>query len=284
MNKPDIRKIVWDLDNTPWDWVKGAAKIYPAMQHTLARETGLSREQIMECMRNFYGRAGTLESSWLVQDLDKQGLFNGLDIDRDHLIAQVRKSFHMNRQKHLTMFDGFPEIFQQALNNKVENVIRTDAPACHAASRLRHFNLDKGYFSHMIAMRDSLPDEVPETFHTKYQRGQYGLPFPVTLMDCEKPGGDITDVLAMSEEEIGKHVAFIGDNYPKDMGQAARYGSLGIYAGWGRASKEYLDIIAEYSGRNIANRNAPMKSQEESFPNIVVANHPNEIPQILEWR
>ena len=135
----------------------------------------------------------------------------------------------------------------------------------------------------MIAMPDSLPEEVPDKYRKSYDGGRYGLSFPVYLADCEKPNTDLVTPLEMTEEEIGKRVAFVDDNYGKGMGSAARFGALGIHARWGKASQANLDIIAEFSGPKIANRNSEQVAEVQSFPNIIPANHPRDIARILGW-
>lgn len=284
MKKPSIDTIVWDLDNVPWDWVSFAARTYPAMRYTLMQHTGYSREKLTECMRNYYGRAGTLESSWLVQDLEKQGIFKGNEQERASLINAVQRKYHTCRQKYLRLLDGFPEIFEKAVENGVSNVIHTDSPACHAASRIKYFKLNQTLFRQMIAMPDSLPEEVPGKYRKNYDGGRYGLEFPVHLADCEKPNTDLVTPLEMTPEEIGQRVAFVDDNYGKGMGSAARFGSLGFHARWGRASREHLEIIREFSGHAIANRNSVQVAETRQFPNIVPVDHPRDIARILGWR
>jgi|GEM_PF-5400351 len=283
MIKPSPNTAVFDLDNTPWDWVGYAVKAYPAMRDLLVRKTGETREKVTACMRNFYQRAGTLESSWLVQDLERQGLFAADEADREKLIRAVRTTFHACRQKYLKLCDGFPEIFNQAVENEVTLVLHTDSPATHAASRIKHVKLDQNLFSGMIAMPDSLPKEVPEKFRNKFERENYGLRFPVYLADREKPNTHVEELLGMTSEEISEMVVYIGDNYGKDMGQANRLHCLGIHAEWAKASQTDLEIIREFSGHQIANRNSAQDTTVIRFPNVFPAKHPSDIARILGW-
>lgn len=284
MNKPPIDTIVWDLDNVTWDWVYFAAKAYPAMRQTLVRNTRADIKEVTECMRKYYGNAKTLESSWLVQGLEEQELFKGTEAERENLINAVQRTYHACRHKYLHLFKGFPELFEMAIENGVSNVIHTDSPARHATSRIKFFKLDRGFFRQMIAMPDSLPRKVPTKHRKSYDGGRYGLSFPVHLADCEKPNTDLVTPLEMTAEEIGEHAAFVDDNYGKGMGSAARFGALGIYARWGKASREHLDIVREFSGHEIANRNSEQIARTQVFPNVIPADHPLEIPRILGWR
>jgi len=279
-----IHTVVFDLDNTLWDWVSYAVKTYPAMRDLLVRQTGETRERVTECMRNFYQRAGTIESSWLVQDLERQGLFKADEADRERLIKAVRSTFHSCRQKYLRFFEGFPSILEKAAENDVRCLVHTDAPATHAASRIRHLYLDQTLCNGMIAMPDNLPREVPGRFLKKFERENYGVRFPVHLANREKPNADIEEPLGMTADEIGEGVAYVGDNYPKDMGQIARYGGVGIHAEYGKSKPSDLEIVREFSGHQIANRNSAQDATVIQFPNVIPAKRPHDIPRILGWR
>lgn len=284
MKKPSIDTIVWDLDNTPWDWVSYAAKTYPAMRDHLARRTGESRVRVTDCMRRFYERAGTIESSWLVQDLENQGLVRLNEVERERLICSVRATFHACRQKYLRLFHGFPQLFEQAVGNGVRNLIHTDAPATHAASRVRHLKLDQDLFSGMIAMPDSLPSEIPTRFLKADEKRNYGLKFPVMVADAEKPDTDIERLFGVSAQEIHEHWAFAGDHYGKDMGMAHRFKALGFHALWSRPTQADLAIVREFSGARVANRNAVLDKSGAEFPTVVPVAKPSDIARHLQWR
>lgn len=283
MIKPEINTLIWDLDNTLWDWVTFASKTYPAMRDVLMNATGATRERVTECMQNYYGRAETMESSWLVQDLRRQGLFCGTDDRQKELIDEVRTTFHSHRSKSLALYDGVPEVLKRAYEGGLDNLILSDAPACHAASRIKHLDLDQNFFREMYAMKDSVPEEVPEDFREKFNGGLYGLTFPVYHLDQEKPHSDLESLLVMDREEIRRHVAIIGDSYPKDMALAQRYECLGIYAAWGQHDPELIRIISQFAGRKITARNTSVATQLPDYDNLVRAEHPRDIPALLGW-
>jgi phosphoglycolate phosphatase-like HAD superfamily hydrolase len=253
------------------------------MRDVLMRATGSSRERITTLMQNYYGRAETMESSWLVQDLHHQGVFKGIDLDRQKLITEVREAFHTSRNRSLALYEGIDSVLHLAYEQDINNIILSDAPACHAASRIKHLDVEQDYFTEMHAMKDSLPEEVPGDFHEKFDGGLYGLQFPVHHLDREKPHTDLESVLDLPRERFPEEVVIVGDSAAKDMQLAARYGCLGIHALWGCPDPAKIRTISEFASPRLLAKNSSVTASIPASARIIGVEHPTQIPALLGW-
>lgn len=278
----EIKKIVWDVDNTLWDWVSYASKTYPAMCDLLAKEVGIDRDRIAEAMQTYYTQAQTVESSWLIQGLSNQGLFRGHSVDQQELIRKVQRRFHASRQNSLNLYEGITEVLEVADEKDVDNQILSDAPAFHAASRIRHLNVEQSLFQSMHALQDSVVIPIPHHYKDK-DKEHYGLGFPVHTLDHEKPHTDLEQVVGMTREQIQKHVVIIGDNRSKDMALAAKYGCLGIHARWGLPSDEQIEVLSRFAPRKVMQRNMAIHGEVSKSTRIIGASEPRDVLRILGW-
>lgn len=278
--KREVRKIVWDVDNTLWDWVSYASKTYPAMCDLLTEEVGIKRERVATAMQTYYTQAQTMESSWLVQGLANQGL---PVIDRKALIAKLQKRFHSTRNKSLSLYEGITEVLEVADDKDVDNQILSDAPAFHAASRIRHLNVEQSLFQSMHALQDSAVIPIPQHYKDK-DKEHYGLTFPVHTLKREKPHTNLEEVVGMTREEIARHVVVIGDNFKKDMALAARYGCLGIHAKWGEPTPEQIATLSQFSPQAVMQKNMSLGGEVSPTARIIRASEPRDILRILGWQ
>lgn len=280
----EIKKIVWDLDNTLWDWVAYATQIYPAMRDVIVMHTGATRERVTANMQAYYCEAETLESSWLVQGLAERQFFKQGSFDQEGLIADLQKIFHSTRAKSLNLYKGVTEVLETADEASVDNQVLTDAPAFHAASRFRHLKVQQSLFHSMHALADGMLRHLPDRHRDSSDGGRYGLYFPVYHTPKEKPHTDLEEVLGMTREEIRKHVVIVGDNFSKDMSLAARYGALGIHAGWGEASPEQLAVLSQFAPKKVMAKNMSLTTNAHSSTRIIRASEPKDIMTVLGWQ
>ncbi len=273
MNKPQVDTICWDIDNTMWNWVAYAAEVYPAMCNVLSQASGQTRERVTDCMRKYYGRAETMESSWLVQDLEAQGLFREVDVDQSKLIKDVQRAFHASRTKSLRLYDQIPEVLEAIYRAEISSVIVTDAPACHAASRIKHLGLNQDHIQKVFAIKDSLPDEVPENHRDMFDGGNYGLKPHMHHLETGKPHDNLHELLGKTPEDMRTSVAFVGDSISKDM----THNCISIHAGWGRPLPEHLEKVSKF-----APHHAPATIyRRQSFLTLIHASEPRDVLKFL---
>ncbi len=256
MQNPSKHNIVlWDLDNTMWDWTAFAAKVYPAMRDKIVEITRSSRDHITALMRDYYDEAGTMESAWFVESLKNSGEIAHLsEVEVSHLETQTSTIYHELRRKHLKLLPDIRDVLEEIIDMNHENIVLTDAPAFHAMSRLKHFGLDNQLISKVIAQPDAKSELIP----VKYQNTgeNYGSNIPVEIAKVAKPFTDLETHLGMSREEIRERVMIIGDNKAKDIELARTYDCRGVHAKWASMEQEDLNSIRDF-------KKSPLSPQEE---------------------
>lgn len=278
---PEIKEIIWDADNTIWNWVRYAATAYPAMAEEIARQTGKDIEEVEQGMKTYYTRTGTIESPWLIQDLKRQGFFDNLGWDQDRieqLREDVHKVFKKERARFLRMYKGIGRIMKMAHARKIKNHIVTDAPTIQACMRVNRSKIAQYLSSvHALRFKDDLNDP-PKSIQQKEAAGAYKVPFAVFELDDEKPDTRLEDIIHTIEETHGdlsdyiqNHVAIIGDNPKKDMALARKYGCLGIHAAWGTPTTWELKILAKYAPKKVVKKNTATDDLEKDKNSNIVS-------------
>jgi len=287
----DIKDIIWDADNTIWNWVRYAARAYQAMSDCIIAETGLPEEQVVAQMKRFYTTAGTLENAGLIQGLESQGLFKTVkNYDRNALISKVRKAFGEMRNRHLKRYAHVKAVMDKAQKKGINNIIVTDAPGFHAVRRLVRSKIDN-LVKRAYAMPSGDPGNLAGDVQEKIRAGKYAVQFEVIEINVEKPNTNLEEVLrlennqAANAEYIRNHVAIIGDNDQKDMALARKWGCLGIHALWGLPDAEDIMTLKKFSPQSAAARNAPMTSKNHTDfaneTNIIRVKKPGDLDKIL---
>lgn len=277
---PEIKEIIWDADNTIWNWVRYAAVAYPAMAEKIAEQTGKNIEAVEHGMKAYYTRTGTIESPWLIQDLQRQGFFDDLGWDQsriDQLREDVHSIFKKKRWHFLRMYRGVGRILKVTHGRGIKNHIVTDAPTIQACMRVNRSKIAQYLSSvHALRFQDHL-NEPPENIQQKEAEGAYDVPFDVFELDDEKPDTRLENIIHALEETHGnlrdyiqKHVAIVGDNPKKDMALARKYGCLGIHAAWGTPTSWELEILARYAPEKVVKKNTTIGDPEsDQDPNII---------------
>lgn len=281
----DITDIVWDADNTLWDWVTYAVYAYEAMSRCISDETGIPESKVATAMKRFYSDVGTMENPYLVQGLTSMGLFKGIkNFDMDSLINQVQSTFSKVRNQNLHLYDGIAEILAELHKIGIKNHILTDAPGIQAPMRLQHFDLGE-FFSSVNIMRAADPKTLPKKFREKQRSGKYDVPFTVRTVDEEKPDSNLEKITHMTRQQIPGRVINIGDNLPKDGGVALKYGNKCLLTGYGFAKEDLLKRLFRFAPIKAAKKNVSVGNtpQMNSLPdNIILVNSTRELETKLK--
>ncbi len=285
MNTPDhITDIVWDADNTLWDWVTYAVHAYKAMAKCIAQETGIPEPKVAAAMKKFYTDVGTMENPFLIQGLQTMGFFKEVkNFNSDDLIEKAQSVFSKIRYDNLKLYKGIDEILKMTHESGINNHILTDAPGFQAAMRIRHFDL-QDYIKSVNTMPSPEPKTLPKKFRERKREGKYAVPFTVRTVDKEKPHTNLEKVLHMTREQISRKVLIIGDNAPKDGKLALNHNCAGIIAAYGIADPHLLKRILRFAPAKVARKNV---ATEQSLdlnnlpPNITPVDSPSKLTEEL---
>ncbi len=288
---PEIEKIIWDADNTFWNWIRYAAMAYQSMSDCIAQETGIPEPEVAAAMKRYYSQTGTMEDAGLIQGIEITGFFiKSKKYDRDDLIGKVRKVFADIRRRFLRTYMNIGGVLKTAHDHGKENIVLSDAPGIHATQRLIRSQLAP-HISRVYARKTQKIDDLPYDVQKKIREGSYKPPFEVIEIESEKPDTDLPKILRLRGKKrekanyIKRHVAIVGDNRAKDMALAEKWGCLGLHALWGYGDSDDLATLKRFAPESVAAKNAylpPPNEKGSDNPRIIGIDDPREILRILD--
>lgn len=281
MESNTINTVIWDLDNTIWDWMGYAVPAYEAMCNEIAKIAGKSPDETANAMKAFYAKSGTIEDVGLVQGLVAADFFDGVEgFDKDKVILQVQRVFSKVRRENLHVYPGIAAVMEEINKRGLRQIAVTDAPKEQAEARLRRSGLSS-FFEHVHTMPSPKVEGIPSELQRRFD--DPNAPNHSILTE-EKPHTDLERILDMTRERIAKEVAIIGDNTSKDMALAQNFGCLGIHAEYGVSNPDLIARIQRFAPPRVANRNMQAANQDvevNAKKSFVSARKPEDILEIL---
>ncbi len=279
MNTVDT--VIWDADNTLWDWMSYAVPAYEAMCNAIAVYAGVHPDQTAAAMKAFYTLKGTIEDEGLVQGLLAAGFFSHMsNFDLNQAVHIAKIAFSQEREKYLNLYPGVFKAVTEVRKRVKQQFVLTDATGEQAPRRLMRSGLSS-QFNAIYSMERPLVENIPENLR-RPRSGGIGIPHHI--LKEEKPHITLEALLGMTREEIAARVAIIGDNDAKDMELARRYGCIGIHAAYGRVpDPNLIPRLLRFAPPAAARKNMQIigKSEPKDNPRILTANHASEIPGLL---
>ena len=108
-----LETVIWDGDNTLWNWMTYAIPAYEAMQNEIARIAEKSPEETAAAMKAFYTEVGTIEHEGLVQGLQAAGFFRNVpNFNLEDTIQRAQTAFNLVRRQHLHVYDGIRDVME----------------------------------------------------------------------------------------------------------------------------------------------------------------------------
>lgn len=280
MRNLSLTTVVWDGDNTLWDWMRYAVPAYEAMCAAIAELAGKSFDETAAAMKAFYTEKGTLEDEGLIQGLlAAAGFFDSTpDFDEASAIKVVQKTFSKVRYENLQLYPEIAATIEAIHNQGLRQVLLTDAPLNQARARLRRFEL-LPKMEATYGMPVATVPRLPKPRKAEPQEADLDR----FILKEEKPHTDLERILNMTRAEIAERVVLIGDNLAKEMKLAEKYGCLGIHAAYGVASDELRQRLQKFAPAQVAKRNMQVDPSPTVNTNshILTANHPGEILRFL---
>lgn len=280
-NFRDDLTVVWDADNTLWDWTKMHIAGMYAMADEIARHTDRNVAEVKASMSRVYSKAGTFDHKPLVQNMDIvleweksfKSQDEGLKEFADLLLA-VHNVYTHARRSNFELFPEIKYILGYLHRGKIRQVIMSDAPVSRVVRRSKFFKIDK-FFSGIYARPDPTPEgkkvgDLSGYEEARKRHGYYDFKGVVsTIDDQRKPNINISKELKdpeypdMTELEASERVIVIGDNFKKDMGLASRNSCHGFWAKYGRPSDEERTQLVEFGDSDTVKRNADSSLTDE---------------------
>jgi len=266
-----IDTVVWDADNTLWDWIKMHLEGMRAMSQKISHITGASEAEVRASMARVYGQAGSFDYKPLVQEMDiVEEWAAGIQPEREKirrvidLAFAVHTAYTQSRNRTFSMYPGTVDVLDQLDKAGVSNVIVSDAPASKIIRRVKHFGIEK-YFRSIHGRPDALADEERQGGeenlkyyeNTRREDGFYDTDVPVDVMhNQKKPNIYLFELLKKTTDEVADTVAVVGDNFDKDMGTANNNDCYGLFARYGAADVDSVSGLYAFAPPTVVTRNA----------------------------
>lgn len=181
---PRVSLVVFDLDDTLYDWIGHFMPALEAMIHTAARILNVSAATVRDELREVHRHYGNTEQPFaLLETRTCQATFGHLDREQQkHALAPAFAAFDQVRAHRLKLFDDVEPVFQRLRADDIPFVGYTAATSVNIAKRLKLLGLDQ-YF-----------DTIYATTYT-------GLPYPGRKVD-ERPRASAGETPRVSIVEI----------------------------------------------------------------------------------
>jgi FMN phosphatase YigB (HAD superfamily) len=240
-NRPRIKALVTDLDDTLWNWFETWYAAFTALMDGVCRISGLSMEQLIPEVKDVHELHRTTEYTFLLQEIPSLTRLHAKEEIRD-IYKEAIEAARKARENTLRTYPGVLETLDAVRDAGALVVAYTESQAYWTARRLKRTNLDR-----TINYLYSAPDhDMPEGLDLQEFRS---MPTEYYQLRVTKhrhtPRGVIKpspEVLKSILSEIGvspSEAAYVGDDHLKDIVMAQQSGVLDILASHERNDEEY---------------------------------------------
>src|SRR5690606_33435861 len=188
MKNTPVETAIFDFDNTIANWVKYAAKAYPAMAKALAEASGIELGVITEEMIKVYAKHQTVEHIPLVQEME---IFQNHP-DQNNLIKVAKQAFTKERNQYLELYPGILPLMEDLKKRGIRIVVLTDAPYIQAAFRATQLKI-RDLIDDLIGLKSPEPEQIHHSFLIKNPN----FPFKTYVSELEKPHTKLQEILSM---------------------------------------------------------------------------------------
>lgn len=280
---PAISLVFTDLDNTLYDWVAWYSRAFYRMLDGAAARADIPRDRLLTEMQGLYRRRQGIEQpEALLHAPSIQRCFGDADRAREALARVFASYYHAAHGNGLRTYPGVRSTLQRLAALGVMVVGHTEAPANHAAARLRALGLEHAFVGLLAA--PPAPDD-PTIFE---EDDSASLPFPVQCLHANerKPNPAVVLELCARLRVSPRATLYVGDSLSRDVRMAhdgglwtawARYGTTHDPRDWQRV----VDV-SPWTAAQRAQACQPM-SADEAHPHVVLDESFGELLQHFDF-
>lgn len=237
MQKPKIKLVITDLDNTLYDWFLPWYKSFSIFIDDVLNETEIDEKVLLQQIQKIHQKYGTSEYSF-------DFLLNELEIFKENYpsekVDQLRHKFYKTKKTYLKLYPGVLETLINLKQTGCKIVAYTESMEFYAKDRIRKLGLD-GILDQLYSPEDH---DVPKDFQRYYDEDYYTLKkteyFKLPLRH-KKPDRYIIDEIKKHFSFKNNEIVYVGDSLTKDIIMAQHANIYDIYAKYGTSHqrKEY---------------------------------------------
>jgi len=278
--------IVTDIDNTVFDWVSYYVNAFIDMLQFVETKIGARWQKLAEESKVVFGREGSIEYPFLLQELPAVNRYYGSDIDRmlQDLVAPARDVFLKTAEGYFKPYDGVRSTLLDIRDrfSGLPIVALTDAPRYVAMWKLNKLSL-LSCFDAVYGLNDPrIPVcevnrrvKVDSDILIKHlQRAQFSFTGKVRILpdEYEKPGLRGLKTVLMDYDldeasELRSRVLWIGDNLRKDVGLGNALGVTTCWAEYGTwIDTTLIQKLALFSPTQNVHKNVYLSAADPKSP------------------
>lgn len=289
MRISDDRKlalVIFDIDNTIFDWVNYYVRSFRAMLSVVEQTIGTPYDQLAAEAARVFEHHGSIEYPFLIQELPSviAHYEDNLDHMLGRLVEPAREVFKQTAIGLLKPYPGVPETFFHVRRAHPDTpiVALTDAPRYVAMWKLNKLGL-LHEFDAVYGLADPrLPTDNrlgrvkvdPKILLKHLQQSNFGFKGKIRVLpdEYEKPGTRGLKTVLMDfeideDDEAKSRTLWVGDNLRKDVGLGKRVGVMTAWAKYGTILDESLktDLLLFSPPANV-HKNASLDPQALDAP------------------
>lgn len=296
-DRPRIRLLITDLDNTLYDWVGYFVPAFYAMVDKVVEILGCDREKLLDDFRDVHQRYHDSEHPFaLLETAIITERFKGRD--RYEIAKALDAAFHAfnsTRKTHLTLHAGVEPTLEYLRHRGIRLVAHTDSQLFGVVDRLTRLHLTD-FFSSIYCW------ERPQLGHPDPEVGARWLDsFPMHKIrelskHQMKPEPKVLTEICNTEAVMCSEAAYVGDSIARDILMAKKAGVFSIWAKYGATldSDEYEKLVRiTHWTKDDVEREKELKKEaesirpdfvaEESFAEILLAIFPDDKIKISHY-
>jgi FMN phosphatase YigB (HAD superfamily) len=244
-----ISLLVFDIDNTLFDWFDFWLASFSAMVDAVIRLTGIAKETLLTEIRTVHARHGTSEYSFILQELPS--LSAQSPSLREKAITAGIDAYQEARERVLHIFPGVKETLELVKSSGAGLVGFTESQLYYTTHRLRRFKLD-GVVDTLYCSEDhAMPDGVTLNFIRSEPSEECQLQRTRTTVvprGIRKPNPAILRQIMKDFNATPASTAYVGDSLYKDVLMAQRAHVHDVFAKYGeRLSQPGYDLLRRVS-------------------------------------
>jgi len=283
--KTTPRALIFDIDNTVFDWVTYYVNSLQSMLQVVEDQIGVPYSELAQQASKVFAEHGSIEYPFLVQELPAVMDHFGTDIDSmlQDLVGPSREAFKSTGLRYLEPYAEVDKTFKKLKSKypEVPVVALTDAPRYVAMWKLNKLGL-LPYFSAVYGLADPRIPTDPVIGRVKVDPGillkhlqQVNFNYQGTIRtlpdEYEKPGirglKTVLMDLEISDTSDCANTYWVGDNLAKDIRLGKAVGVCSIWAKYGaQVDSKLMDRLKEFSPPENLQKNVSIDPNDESSP------------------
>lgn len=280
-----IELVVFDLDNTLYDWVSYFVPAFMAMVDVLVLKHGADEQQLLRSLQRVHQAQGTTEYAFALSEIDVLHEIEESASANGQQSHPAIAAFRREATRRLRAYDSVPQVLRELRNQNRTLVAYTDAMATYADSRLEQLGLAR-YFAELVATKDHPVPEAVSGFLSWLPPARFReravLRHRPMRADERKPCPAPLRRL-LEEHDVESHEAvFVGDSLTRDIALAQRAGVHDVHAAYGRSYDatlwDQLVAVTHWTEEDVARERE--LSTHRAEPNSVIHSF-DELPLVL---